>query len=84
MHSKSSWNFKETQAKSCKEKYLPLKEEKNKRGKLRRNASLEIILENGKMNSHRNFKSKIELSPHPEINEAAEIKITKTIMNTIK
>lgn len=57
---------------------------KTKGSKSRRNASLEIILENGRIQSHRNFPPKFDYTSRPGVCEAKDIKITKNIQNKIR
>lgn len=58
--------------------------DKKESNKLRRNASLEIILENGKINSHRGYEAKMNTSPRPGVFELKDIGINKQIITAIK
>ena len=50
-----------------KENRISHKESKCKGSKSRRNASLEIILENGRIQTHRNYQTKLDASPRPGV-----------------
>lgn len=77
-------NYQPLLVNSCTPNYKSPKESKTKVRMSRRNASLEIILENGQMKSHRDFKPKKGLSPGPEVYESTDIKITNNMVNTIQ